>query len=153
MSDEKRYQGYNGIYSLVLLSLHFLYLYKAPNQFCRCIYLKEHDASFREFLTLNRDGIINPPSDAEEWYGLQTTWSIRYLRAVKDLIPDRHKVLKNNVMFIYLFQKKSKLQKGDPGQPFVMLIRGVQWSIGPSDSDCLLASRRVDLGASLRPAS
>jgi hypothetical protein len=46
--------------------------------------------SFREFIDLYHEMIIDSPPNTDDWSGLETAWEIRFLRSVKDIIPEKY---------------------------------------------------------------
>ncbi|GET56063.1 hypothetical protein GLOIN_2v1838532 [Rhizophagus irregularis DAOM 181602=DAOM 197198] len=61
-------------------------------------YLKKFDnPSYRNFLDLNREEVIKSPPFTENWGGLESAWSNRFIRAVQTHIPDRFEDIKLKV--------------------------------------------------------
>ncbi|RGB21728.1 hypothetical protein C1646_731896 [Rhizophagus diaphanus] len=61
-------------------------------------YLKKYDnPTYRNFLVLNREEVIKSPPFTENWGGLESAWSNRFIRAVQTHIPDRFEDIKLKV--------------------------------------------------------
>ncbi|CAI2187612.1 13237_t:CDS:10 [Funneliformis geosporum] len=57
-----------------------------------CSYISNHNetCSFREFVDLYKEMIIDSPPNTDDWSGLETAWEMRFLRSVKDIIPEKY---------------------------------------------------------------
>uniref|UniRef100_U9SRH1 Uncharacterized protein n=1 Tax=Rhizophagus irregularis (strain DAOM 181602 / DAOM 197198 / MUCL 43194) TaxID=747089 RepID=U9SRH1_RHIID len=66
-------------------------------------YLKKFDnPSYRNFLDLNREEVIKSPPFTENWGGLESAWSNRFIRAVQTHIPDRFEDIKLKVCLFFI---------------------------------------------------
>jgi len=63
---------------------------------------------------------------SKAWNGLEAAWITRFLRAVKEFIPESYKALEKRVCIFILIKIKSS-KKGAPGR-IVMFVRGIQLS-------------------------
>ncbi|CAJ0746175.1 5530_t:CDS:2, partial [Entrophospora sp. SA101] len=82
MSGE--YQYYRGYTSTVLTNQ------QASSAVCTYIKRRNDKCSFSEFIDLYQGIIIDSSLNTDDWSGLESTWQRRFLRAVKDIIPDKY---------------------------------------------------------------
>ncbi len=47
--------------------------------------------------------IICSPPNTDDWSGLETAWEMRFLRSVKDIIPEKYDDIHAKVLFIIPF--------------------------------------------------
>ncbi|CAI2197890.1 13438_t:CDS:2, partial [Funneliformis geosporum] len=57
-----------------------------------CSYIRNRNetCSFREFVDLYQEMIIDSPPNTDNWNGLETAWETRFLGNVKDIIPEKY---------------------------------------------------------------
>jgi hypothetical protein len=100
---DEYYPGYEGDF-LMFSSSSFL-IFCWPNHFFLALssYLKKYDnPTYRNFLDLNREEVIKSPPFTENWGGLESAWSNRFIRAVQTHIPDRFEDIKLKVCWFFI---------------------------------------------------
>ncbi|CAJ0833648.1 1380_t:CDS:2 [Entrophospora sp. SA101] len=57
-----------------------------------CSYIRKRNehCSFREFIDLYQEMIIESPPDTDNWCSLEVAWKTRFLRNIKDIIPEKY---------------------------------------------------------------
>lgn len=64
--------------------------YHGYTSICSYIRNRNEACSFREFIDLYQEMIIHSPPNTDDWSGLETAWEMRFLRSVKDIIPEKY---------------------------------------------------------------
>ncbi|CAG8485720.1 12338_t:CDS:10 [Ambispora leptoticha] len=57
---------------------------------CSYVRNRNENCSFREFVDFYQEIIINSPPNTDDWSGLEAAWETRFLRTVKDIIPEKY---------------------------------------------------------------
>ncbi|CAB4415310.1 unnamed protein product [Rhizophagus irregularis] len=54
-----------------------------------CSYIRNRNETC-SFIDLYQEMIIHSPPNTDDWSGLETAWKMRFLRSVKDIIPEKY---------------------------------------------------------------
>ncbi|RGB28312.1 hypothetical protein C1646_767957 [Rhizophagus diaphanus] len=67
--------------------------YRGYSSICSYLKIRGEESSFREFVKLYQEMILESPPDSDNWVGLEVSWKTRFLNAAKETIPEHHKKL------------------------------------------------------------